>query len=149
MRIEEYPGAQNRLGRADTDLQKVSLDPSRFRVTLEMVNNQLGSAGNLEEILDKVDKAGRDLLKGQGVAELKAYREAVRKFLEATVRQSFEMKDERRWDRRGNHREYKLIVGINQQLEELARMVLEAQSSSMQVLSKLDEIRGLLVDLMI
>ncbi|HHZ19674.1 MAG TPA: YaaR family protein [Firmicutes bacterium] len=149
MRIEERHGAQNRLERPETDLPRATLDSSCFRTTLATVTDQTGDGDNLEEILAQVDQAGKELAKNRGPAALKSYREAVRRFLEATVRQSFQMKDDRRWDRRGNLREYKIIVGVNQQLEELARMVLEEQTPKMQILAKLDEIRGLLVDLMI
>jgi uncharacterized protein YaaR (DUF327 family) len=149
LRIEERHGAQNRLERPETDLPRATLDSSCFRTTLATVTDQTGDGDNLEEILAQVDQAGKELAKNRGPAALKSYREAVRRFLEATVRQSFQMKDDRRWDRRGNLREYKIIVGVNQQLEELARMVLEEQTPKMQILAKLDEIRGLLVDLMI
>ena len=149
MRIEERHGAQNRLERPETDLPRATLDSSCFRTTLATVTDQTGDGDNLEEILAQVDQAGKELAKNRGPVALKSYREAVRRFLEATVRQSFQMKDDRRWDRRGNLREYKIIVGVNQQLEELARMVLEEQTPKMQILAKLDEIRGLLVDLMI
>ena len=149
MRIEERHGAQNRLERPETDLPRATLDSSCFRTTLATVTDQTGDGDNLEEILAQVDQAGKELANNRGSAALKRYREAVRRFLEATVRQSFQMKDDRRWDRRGNLREYKIIVGVNQQLEELARMVLEEQTPKMQILAKLDEIRGLLVDLMI
>ncbi|HBR35174.1 MAG TPA: hypothetical protein DD734_11110 [Firmicutes bacterium] len=78
---------------------------------------------------------------------LRAYRAAVRDFLKEAVSGSYQMKEESRWDRKGNRRVFCVVQKINQALEDLTTEVLQKNSESINVLAKIDEIRGLLVDL--
>jgi len=111
----------------------------------EQERNQ--TAENWEMLLSKVDDAAKKLLSNRNKENLRAYREAVRGFMKEAVRGSYQMKGERRWDRRGNTRILYLIERVNQNLEEVAAMVLQNQGDAMAVMAKMDEIRGLLVDL--
>ncbi|HHU50643.1 MAG TPA: YaaR family protein, partial [Firmicutes bacterium] len=105
------------------------------------------TAENLEKLMANVDETAKKLLADRSKANLRAYREAVRNFMKEAVGGSYRMKGERRWDRRGNTRILYLIERVNQNMEEVAAMVLQEQADAMAVMAKLDEIRGLLIDL--
>lgn len=146
LRIEE--GARSKHRPAKTIMGSMDgTGAGHFRAALAEVTAESREPVEIEAMLERVNRAGRELIKGRGVAELKAYREAVREFLKNSVRSSYHVKSERRWDRQGNPRDYRIVAEVNRHLEELTRMVLENQAPSLQILAKLDEIRGLLVDL--
>jgi uncharacterized protein YaaR (DUF327 family) len=148
MRIEEHSGSRQSLGRTTSESGN-AVDCARFESVLASATTQTMNPGNFDEMLDQITRAGRALVTGRSVAELKAYREAVRKFLQESIRGSYQVKEERRWDRRGNHRKLLLVKEVNQRLEELTRMVMESQAPGIGILAKLDEIRGLLLDLLV
>lgn len=50
-------------------------------------------------------------------------------------------------DRKGRHRVYGIIKKINQTLDELAEELLCEEKDHIAILSKVDEIRGLLLDI--
>jgi uncharacterized protein YaaR (DUF327 family) len=126
--------------------QSLGRKGSAFLDTLHE-QEQSHAALNLEKLLANVDDTAKKLLSDRSKANLKAYREAVRSFMKEAVGGSYRMKGERRWDRRGNARVLYLIERVNKNLEEVATMVLQKQEDAMAVMAKMDEIRGLLVDL--
>lgn len=148
MRIEDGAGTKSKPMKTKNNTVE-GAGAARFRSTLAVATAESIDPIDLDTMLERVTLAGRRLLKGRGAAELKAYREAVRDFLKNSVRSAYQVKSERRWDRQGNPREYRIVTEINRHLEELTRMVLETQAPSLEILAKLDEIRGLLVDLFV
>ena len=66
------------------------------------------------------------------------------------VKYNFEVEDRTRTGRAKNGRKYaphKQIVIINQKLDEMAQWLMSSQKDTLQMLARVDEIRGLLVDL--
>ncbi len=104
-------------------------------------------AGGWEELLNQVDERAKQLLNQPSTENLRLYREAVRAFLKDALRGSFRMKGESRWDRRGNRRVFCVVEKINKALEELTAAVLKKNQEAIDVMAKIDEIRGLLIDL--
>ena len=104
-------------------------------------------AAGWDQLLNRVDEAGKKLLNQPSMATLRSYRAAVRDFLKEAIGGSYQMKGESRWDRRGNRRVFCVVQKINQALEELTTAVLEKNAASMTLMAKIDEIRGLLIDL--
>ena len=148
MRIEERSGSRQSLGKTTSDSGH-TVDRARFESALASATTEPMNSGNLDEMLELINQTGRALVTGRGVAELKAYREAVREFLQESVRGSYQVKEERSWDHRGNHRKLRLVTEVNHRLEELTRIVMESQAPGIEILAKLDEIRGLLLDLLV
>lgn len=101
----------------------------------------------LPELLSAVDEAAKRLCSGRNMSNLRAYREAVQEFLKEAVSGSYRVRGEYRWDRRGNRRALYLVEKVNQKLEELAIMVLKNHENAIKIMGKMDEIRGLLIDL--
>ncbi|NLW55148.1 MAG: YaaR family protein [Firmicutes bacterium] len=100
-----------------------------------------------EQLLSRVDERAKHLLDQPSTENLRLYREAVRAFLKDALRGSFRMKGESRWDRRGNRRVFCVVEKINKALEDLTATVLQTNKEAIDVMAKIDEIRGLLIDL--
>lgn len=89
---------------------------------------------------------GERLARSMTIRELKAYRLLVKRFLEDTVRRGVTMK-EARADRRGRGKRYKLIDEIDAALLEMADEMLESEQGKIELLQRIGEIRGMLINL--
>jgi len=108
-------------------------------------NNYMEKLGALSE---GIAKQGETVAKRCDIIELKRYREMITEFMNEAVRFAFEFKKQSTLDARGRHRMYALIKRINQKLEELTKKVLEGEADNISLMNSIDEIRGMLVDLL-
>jgi len=102
---------------------------------------------DIEHLLEEIDEAGRRLANNFSVFELKHYKEALRDFLRQTQGQLYRLQEETALTRQGKTKVYHIINKIESELEDLSSLVLKQQKNHVALLSKLDHIRGLLVDL--
>jgi len=102
----------------------------------------------LTELMDAVHSAGSDLVDRPFHDEILRYKRAVRDFINYVVENAFTMeKSETR--RRGKTKIHVQVQVIDKKLEELAAAILSGQANQLERVSKIDEIKGLLVDLTI
>ncbi|MGI6605804.1 MAG: YaaR family protein [Peptococcia bacterium] len=101
----------------------------------------------LDILLQQLDEIGKRLVKNFSIQDLVEYKETLKSFLQDTVSNAFAMKEEITHSRRSRPKIYQRIETINQELEDLSKLVLEQQQDPLKILEKLDSIRGLLVDL--
>jgi uncharacterized protein YaaR (DUF327 family) len=102
----------------------------------------------LTALEDAVHSAGDALRDRPFQKEILEYKRAVRNFVNYVVANAFEIEKSQTW-RGGKQRFYSQIRVIDGKLEELAAAILSGQTSQLERVSKLDEIKGLLVDLTI
>jgi uncharacterized protein YaaR (DUF327 family) len=123
--------------------------PEELPVSQETVNR----------LLDDVRSAGDTLRDRPFPQEILAYKRAVRNFIHYVVDNGYEVEEREgvpnylkpgggrgRPDSQERHR-YHTIQVVDQRLEDLAAMLVKGQLSQIALLSRLEEIRGLLVDL--
>ncbi len=98
-------------------------------------------------LLDEVHSAG-DALKNHPLpAEILRYKQAVRNFLNFIVLNTYTI--ERQYTGSPRKRREKMIIQIvDQKLDRLAAGILEGQSTQLEILARLEEISGILVDLL-
>jgi uncharacterized protein YaaR (DUF327 family) len=101
----------------------------------------------LKNLLERIDAQAEKLSARLDIAELKRYRSLVAEFIDISVKNSIEYKREHMLDARGRHRIFGIVRKIDTELETLTREVLRTQRDYICVLSKLEDIRGLLVDI--
>ena len=109
------------------------------------------------ELMDAVHSAGNDLRDRPFTEEILRYEKAVRDFIHYVVENGFEMQKVQglkkkvlvRGETRWKETVYHQIQVIDQKLEELAAAILSGQTDQLKRVSKIDEIKGLLVDLTI
>lgn len=105
------------------------------------------SQEKLAELLGKIDEQGKRLGEMPTYAELKAYREYVRSFLAEAVGRAYTLQSQTGWDRHGRQKMYAVVKEIDQHLAELTEDVRHGQERQLQIMGRLDAIRGMLVDL--
>lgn len=101
--------------------------------------------GTLVAFLAEIDEQGKRLLKHPIRAEIERYRGLVGKFVKEALAQMTTL--DKRTDRR--NRAFTLVKEIDKKLSELTELLLGGQAKQIDVLAKLQEIRGMLVDLKI
>jgi len=99
--------------------------------------------GMMEEITMQGDK----IKKKTDIRDMKHYRSLVKDFMNEIVNRSHEFSRENFLDRRGRHRVYGIIRRVDEALDELAQELVKEEKDALSILGKIDEIRGLLLDI--
>ncbi|WP_282938214.1 YaaR family protein [Paenibacillus sp. RC67] len=115
----------------------------------DMMQQQDGRASQeqLQRILQQIHLQGDRLSKSMTVRELRQYKLLVKQYLEETARRGVQLRDTRGWDRRGRSKRYKLLEEIDEKLLTMADDMLESEQGRIDLLYKVGEIRGMLINL--
>jgi len=106
---------------------------------------------NVEErikyLINQITDQGAKLCKKVDVRELKVYKKLISEFLDETLNNSHKYSKESFIDRRGRRRVYATVKKINSQLEELTKDVLSNEKDNIKILKKIEDIRGMILDI--
>ena len=78
---------------------------------------------------------------------MKRYRGLIKEFMNEVVNRSHSFSRENFLDKRGRHRVYGIIRLVDENLDELAKELVKEEADNVEVLAKIGEIRGLLLDI--
>ena len=109
----------------------------------------LDGTETVEGLLDDVHEAGDALKRDPVFGPLKEYKRAVQRFLRYVLDNGLETGEAVgiRNPRTMQQKKYVIVRVIDEKLESLAVHVLKGQSDQLEILRRIDEIHGLLVDL--
>lgn len=119
-----------------------------FRFTLNRLSDE-GLADRLQGLIGEISVQGRRLAEHMDFGELKTYRNLITNFINEVVTHSHEFSRENFLDRRGRHHVYGIVRLVNQDLDEIAQELLRKEKDHLVILEKIDEIHGLLLDMMV
>lgn len=117
---------------------------ARFAQAMQTTQNRVAD-DTMVAFMAEVDEQGKRLLKHPIRAEVERYRALVGKFIKEAMSQMVQI--DKRTDRR--NRAFTLVKEIDKKLAELTEMLIGGQAKQLDVLAKLEEIHGMLVDLKI
>lgn len=100
-----------------------------------------------DQILRQIDSLSEELKKAPTPSGVKKYRRLVASFIKEAMSQTYELNEETHWDRSGNRKSYITVRNINKALEELTDEVMNREKKQINLVARLDEIRGMLLDL--
>lgn len=100
----------------------------------------------IKYLVNQITEQGEKLGKKVDVRELKIYKKLISEFLDETLNNSQKFSKESFIDRRGRHRVYATVKKINSELEELTKDVLSAENDNIKILQRIEDIRGLILD---
>jgi len=118
-----------------------------FRQTLTDLSKEKYTA-RLTEMRDDIEKQAGRLSDRVDVREFEKYRRLIREFLDEIVSNGYTFSREDAYASRGRHRYIATVRIVDEKLDALGKEVMKEQSDKIEVLSKIDDIRGLLLDLM-
>lgn len=134
-------GITDREGRVTTDQTQISFGDHMHQVQRDMVQQEL------ERLFTDIDKQGKALGKSLNIKDLKKYKDLIQKFLDYAVNKMYHLKEQPGWDRKGRYKIYTVVETVNRELENLTEMLLADQQDKISILAKVDDIRGMLVDI--
>ena len=132
---------------ATTQTQQAQQSGEDFKFTLMSSIEEAGLSERLSVMMQEITMQGEKLGKHMDVRDMKHYRRLIQEFMNAIVNRSHKFSRENFLDRRGRHRVYGMIKRVNVVLDELAGELIKEEKDTLAILSKVDEIRGLLLDI--
>lgn len=119
-----------------------------FKFTLASQIEEADLQARLTTMMEEIVQSGKRLGKRMDIRDMKSYRGLIQGFLNEIVNRSHKFSRENFLDRRGRHRVYGIIKLVNQNLDELAQELIKDEKDHIAILNKIDEIRGLLLDIL-
>jgi uncharacterized protein YaaR (DUF327 family) len=101
----------------------------------------------IEELLDSVFSAGERLKKSYTMEAVKAYRHQVKEFIKFAVEHSYAVEEKTSGANILRRKRFTMVKVVDEKLEALAVSVLSAQKDQLAILAQIDEINGMLVNL--
>ena len=123
------------------------VEPAAFRRTLTDLSKEM-HASRLRDMKKALDEQGSLLADRVDVKELEKYRRLIREFLDEIVSNGYTFSREDAYASRGKHRYIATVKIVDEKLDELGKEVMKEQADRIAILNKIDDIRGLLLDLM-
>jgi len=119
-----------------------------FKFTLISRIEEQDLRARLNAMMEEIQAQGKKIAKHVDVRDLKHYRELIRQFLNEIVSRSHKFSRENFLDKKGRHRVYAMIRLVDKNLDELAAELIKEEKDHILILSKVDEITGLLLDIL-
>lgn len=101
----------------------------------------------LTSLMKDIEEQGAKIAKHMDIKDMKKYRSSIKEFMNEIVSRSHEFSRENFLDRRGRHRVYGIVRQVDKNLDELATELLKEEKDNLAILGKIDDIRGLLLDI--
>ncbi len=101
----------------------------------------------IENLLERIDKQADRLSKNVTIKEVLAYKTLISEFLKESVDAMVKFNKSSFLDSRGRHRVYGIIKRVDEELEGLTKDVLSKEKDNIKILKRLDDIRGLILDI--
>ncbi|HHX17410.1 MAG TPA: YaaR family protein [Clostridium sp.] len=111
--------------------------------------DELGFEEKIKHLVNKIEEQGEKLSKKIDLRELKIYKRLISDFLDEVVSNSHKFTKDSSLDRRGRYKVYATIKKINKELDELTQDVLKGEKDNIAILKRIEDIRGLVLDLLI
>ncbi len=109
--------------------------------------DEVNHGATLEALLDEVSTMGDNLKKSQSMENIKSYKGAVKTFLKYVTDRIFQLEQRDSGINVLKRKRFTQVRVIDTKLEHLLAAILKNQAEQLDVLQKIDEINGLLVDL--
>lgn len=143
----------NRTGMENISPIQISraVDRKAIKDTFKLKLNELEQEQirtELKSLYDKIESLSNKLSDKLFIDDLIQYKKLVREFLNVTVNNSHVFFKENSLDRRGRHRIYSLVKKVDQELDELTKEFLDLENKRINILKRLNDIQGILMDIM-
>ena len=118
-----------------------------FKFTLASAIDDAELQQKLTGLMKDIDEQGKRLAEHMDIRDMQKYRSLVKDFMNEVVNRSHKFSRENFLDRRGRHRVYGIIKLVDKNMDDLAEELVKDESDHLNVLGKIGEIRGLLIDI--
>ena len=127
--------------------QQVQEADGTFKFTLVSRIEEQDLQNALIQMMEEITRQGDKLAKHRDIKDMRRYRALIKDFMNEIVNRSHAFSRENFLDRKGRHRVYGIIRLIDQNLDELAQELVKDENDNIDILGKIGEIKGLLLDI--
>ena len=120
---------------------------SSFKFTLISNIEEKDLQEKLGSMMEQITEQGEKIEKHMDIKDMRKYRELVKGFLNEVVNRSHKFSRENFLDRRGRHRVYGIVKLVDKNLDELAGELVKEEKNHLEIVGRIDDIRGLLLDI--
>lgn len=145
MDISQVGQVQNQAPIENNTQAKKGDDSFKFTLVSHLENNELKE--KLFGLMRDIEAQGEKIAKHMDIRDMKRYRSLVKQFMNEVAANSHEFSRENFLDRRGRHRVYGIVKEVDKSLDELAEELLKDEKDNLAILQKIDDIRGMLLDI--
>lgn len=118
-----------------------------FKFTLMSNIEEQDLQQRLTLLMNDITALGDRIAKHMDVRDMRRYRELIKNFMNEIVNRSHKFSRENFLDRRGRHRVYGIIKLVDENLDQLASELMKDEKDHLEILERVGEIRGLLLDI--
>ncbi|SKB07513.1 YaaR family protein [Sporosarcina newyorkensis] len=136
-----------------TGMDKLPKDPlrqlqgnARFGQMVEKQEARLQSE-QITRLFGDITSAGDRLARSRNLRDMAKYKMLIKRFLKESVESGIELKQSHTWNQFGEGRRLKIVRTIDEKLIALTEALLDEEESSIDLLAKIGEIKGLLINL--
>lgn len=136
--------------KASSQIQSVKSTASSddsFKFTLISNIEEKDLQEKLGNMMQEITEQGEKIAKHMDIKDMRKYRELVKGFLNEVVNRSHKFSRENFLDRRGRHRVYGIVKLVDKNLDELAGELVKEEKNHLEIVGRIDDIRGLLIDI--
>ena len=136
--------------KASSQIQSVKSTASSddsFKFTLISNIEEKDLQEKLGNMMKEITEQGEKIAKHMDIKDMRKYRELVKGFLNEVVNRSHKFSRENFLDRRGRHRVYGIVKLVDKNLDELAGELVKEEKNHLEIVGRIDDIRGLLLDI--
>lgn len=130
-----------------TSQQAVQQTDDSFKFMLASNIEEAELANRLNLMMEEIVMQGDKIVKRMDIKDMRRYRTLIKEFMNEIVNRSHKFSRENFLDRRGRHRVYGIIRLVDEKLDELAQALVSEQCDKIDILARVGEIRGLLLDI--
>ncbi|MGV3467129.1 MAG: YaaR family protein [Heyndrickxia sp.] len=134
------------LEKSRQDSKQVSANGTKFSAIVQKQDEKL-QMDQLNKLLSEIESAGEKLAKSRTFKDLAKYKTLVKRFVRETVDFGMNLKQSHTWNQFGEGRKLNIIETIDKQLVELTNDYIQKERPSIDILGKIGEIKGLLINL--
>jgi len=142
---EKSPGVSETRGRDDR--RPIDNKATSFQSQLTRIENTNFDV-RIKDMMDGIFAQGDKLSKRIDLRNFQIYKKMIAEFLNEVVYNTRKFSKQSILDRRGRHKVYAMIKKINEELDLLAKDILNDEKDNLNILKRLDDIRGLILDIM-
>ena len=137
----------SKIQQVEEPTKSVDSGDDSFKFTLIRNIEEKDLQEKLNSMMEEITVQGDKISKHMDIKDMKKYRELVKRFLNEVVSRSHEFSRENFLDRRGRHRVYGIVRLVDKNLDDLAGELVKDEKDHLAIISKIDDIRGLLLDI--
>ncbi|GER67665.1 hypothetical protein BpJC4_21360 [Weizmannia acidilactici] len=126
--------------------KSAAADTSNFAEMVKSSGEKL-QMDELNQLLSQLDEAGSKLARTRNFKDLLRFKALVKQFVKQAVDYSMKMKQSQDWNQFGESRKMQIVETIDQKLADLTEEYIRKEQPALDILGKIGEIKGLLINL--